>query len=237
MRTGRRSGAKSKVDCVTGTSGTLCELPKRSPHLTRQNERCHENASDCLRLDRCGGDAGDASTCSLLKRLPSRRTMPGALRSVPAILWSTPTILRPVAVLRPVALLWSVAQLWPAPATLWSNRLLLRRIRLRWSGDHRLHYWSNHCRSHCRGSPFSPIQNNSDLAQGLLPIRPSKVRRDDIHLWRQEGYMAPKPKPVRSVFTVGMVLAMALTILAAMTWAVAEPGLSLIYRSDLPLLY
>jgi len=49
--------------------------------------------------------------------------------------------------------------------------------------------------------------------------------------------MAPKPKPVRSVFTVGMVLAMALTILAAMTWAVAEPGLSLIYRADLPLLY
>src|SRR6516164_8932645 len=87
------------------------------------------------------------------------------------------------------------------------------------------------------GSPFSPIQNNSDLAQGLLPIRPSKVRRDDIYLWRQEGYMAPKPKPVRSVFTIGMVLAMALTILAAMTWAVAEPGLSLIYRPDLPLLY
>jgi len=45
------------------------------------------------------------------------------------------------------------------------------------------------------------------------------------------------PKPVRSVFTVGMVLAMALTILAAMTWAVAEPDLSLIYRPDLPLLY
>jgi hypothetical protein len=81
------------------------------------------------------------------------------------------------------------------------------------------------------------IQNNSDLPQGLLPIRPSKVRRDDIYLWRQEGYMAPKPKPVRSVFTVGMVLAMALTILAAMTWAVAQPSLSLIYRPDLPLLY
>jgi hypothetical protein len=49
--------------------------------------------------------------------------------------------------------------------------------------------------------------------------------------------MAPKPKPARFVFTVGMVLAMALTILAAMTWAVAQPSLSLIYRPDLPLLY
>ena len=45
--------------------------------------------------------------------------------------------------------------------------------------------------------------------------------------------MAPKPKPA----TVGMVLAMALTILAAMTWAVAQPSLSLIYRPELPLLY
>jgi len=49
--------------------------------------------------------------------------------------------------------------------------------------------------------------------------------------------MAPKPKPARSVFTVGMVLATALTILAAMAWAVAHPSLSLIYRPDLPLLY
>jgi len=31
--------------------------------------------------------------------------------------------------------------------------------------------------------------------------------------------MAPKPKPTRFEFTVGMVLAMALTILAVMTWA------------------
>jgi hypothetical protein len=45
------------------------------------------------------------------------------------------------------------------------------------------------------------------------------------------------PKPARSVFTVGMVLAMALTILAAMTWAVAQPSLSLIYHPQLPLLY
>ena len=45
--------------------------------------------------------------------------------------------------------------------------------------------------------------------------------------------MAPKPKPA----TVGMVLATALTILAAMTWAVAHPSLSLIYHPQLPLLY
>src|SRR5215510_12219020 len=80
------------------------------PH--QMGERCHENASDCLRLDRCGGDAGDTSTCRLLTRLPSRRTMPGVLRSVPAILWSTPTILRPVAVLWSPAILWSVALRW-----------------------------------------------------------------------------------------------------------------------------
>src|SRR5215471_310178 len=40
----------------------------------------------------------------------------------------------------------------------------------------------------------------------------------ETSVWRQEGYMAPKPKPkparfVFTVFTVGMVLAMALTIL------------------------
>jgi hypothetical protein len=45
--------------------------------------------------------------------------------------------------------------------------------------------------------------------------------------------MAPKLKPARFVFAVGM----ALTILAAMTWAVAAPNASLIYRPDLPLLY
>jgi hypothetical protein len=51
--------------------------------------------------------------------------------------------------------------------------------------------------------------------------------------------MAPKPKPARSVFTVGIVLAMALTILAAMTWAVAQPSSSIypIYQPQLPLLY
>src|SRR5262245_15637832 len=40
-----------------------------------------------------GGDAGDTSTCLLLTRLPSRRTMPGVLRSVPAILRSAAAIL------------------------------------------------------------------------------------------------------------------------------------------------
>ena len=87
--------------------------------MTLQNERCHENASDCLRLDRCGGDAGDASTCLLLTRLPSRRTMPGVLRSVPAILRSVPAILRSAP-----AILWSIALLCSAPAILWSIALL-----------------------------------------------------------------------------------------------------------------
>ena len=48
--------------------------------------------------------------------------------------------------------------------------------------------------------------------------------------------MAPKPKPARFVFAVGM----ALTILAVVTtWAMAEPSPSIypIYQSQLPLLY
>jgi len=45
--------------------------------------------------------------------------------------------------------------------------------------------------------------------------------------------MAPKPKPARFVFAVGM----ALTILAAMTWAMAEPSIYPIYQPQLPLLY
>ena len=52
--------------------------------------------------------------------------------------------------------------------------------------------------------------------------------------------MAPKPKPARFEFTVGMVLAMALTILAVMTWAdrdLAQPSLSPIYLPQLLLLY
>jgi hypothetical protein len=88
------------------------EFARRSPHLTRQNEKCHENASDCLRLDRCGGDAGDASTCRVLTRLPSRRTMPGVLRSVPAIQRSA------------AAILWSIALLCSGSAILWSIALL-----------------------------------------------------------------------------------------------------------------
>jgi len=46
------------------------------------------------------------------------------------------------------------------------------------------------------------------------------------------------PKPAR--FTVGMALAMALTILAVMTWAdrdLAAPSQSLIYRAELLLIY
>ena len=49
--------------------------------------------------------------------------------------------------------------------------------------------------------------------------------------------MAPKPKskPARFVFAV----AMTLTVLAVMTWAMAEPSLSIypIYQPQLPLLY
>ncbi len=47
----------------------------------------------------------------------------------------------------------------------------------------------------------------------------------------------PKPKPARFEFTVGMVLATALTILAVMTWAVASPSSSSIYHPQLMLLY
>src|SRR5262245_47435321 len=56
-------------------------------------------------------------------------------------------------------------------------------------------------------------------------------------IWRQEGYMAPKPKPASFEFTVGMVLAMALTILVVMTWAVAAPSSSPVYHPQLLLLY
>ena len=45
--------------------------------------------------------------------------------------------------------------------------------------------------------------------------------------------MAPKAKPARLVFVGGM----ALTTLALMTWAMAQPSLSPIYRSELLLLY
>jgi hypothetical protein len=54
-------------------------------------------------------------------------------------------------------------------------------------------------------------------------------------IWRQEGYMAPKPKALRFVFTVGIVLAMALTILTVVTWA--APSSSPMYHPQLLLLY
>ena len=43
----------------------------------------------------------------------------------------------------------------------------------------------------------------------------------------------PKPKPARLVFAVEV----ALTILAAMTWALAQPSASPIYRPELLLVY
>jgi hypothetical protein len=45
--------------------------------------------------------------------------------------------------------------------------------------------------------------------------------------------MAPQSKPLRFVFAVGMVS----TILAVMTWAMAQPSMSPIYRPELLLLY
>ena len=63
----------------------------------------------------------------------------------------------------------------------------------------------------------------------------------ETSIWRQEGYMAPKPKPARfvfTVFTVGMVLAMALTILMITADRdLAAPSASPIYHPQLPLLY
>jgi hypothetical protein len=57
-------------------------------------------------------------------------------------------------------------------------------------------------------------------------------------IWRQEGYMAPKPKPARFVFTVGMVLAMALTILTITADRdLAAPSSSAVYYPQLLLLY
>jgi hypothetical protein len=45
--------------------------------------------------------------------------------------------------------------------------------------------------------------------------------------------MAPKPKPASFVFAGGV----ALTILAAMTWALAQPAVPPIYRPQLLLVY
>jgi hypothetical protein len=50
--------------------------------------------------------------------------------------------------------------------------------------------------------------------------------------------MAPKPKPARFLFTVGMVLAMALTILTITADRdLAAPSASPIYHPQLSLLY
>ena len=111
----------------------LCGGDMRSGGGLGQDESSHEKASDRRKLGRRAGD-DNTSTRLLLTRLPSRRTLSGVLRVDPAILWSTPTILRPVAVLWSIArlwaaaLLWSVARLWSAPAILRSTRLLLRRV-------------------------------------------------------------------------------------------------------------
>jgi hypothetical protein len=56
------------------------------------SEECYETASDCVRLDRCGDNVGDVSTCLLLTRLSSGRTMPGIQRSLPASLRSCPVL-------------------------------------------------------------------------------------------------------------------------------------------------
>jgi hypothetical protein len=44
-------------------------------------------------------------------------------------------------------------------------------------------------------------------------------------------------QPHRLEFTVGMVIGMALTILVVMTWAMASPSMSSIFRPQLLLLY
>ena len=72
-----------------------------------------------------------------------------------------------------------------------------------------------------------------EVAHTSPPIGPAKSARTGT----RTGHMAPKPKPARFEFTVGMVLAMALTILAVMTWVEAAPSSSLIYHPQLLLLY
>jgi hypothetical protein len=52
--------------------------------------------------------------------------------------------------------------------------------------------------------------------------------------------MAPKPEQARHAFLFGMVLAMAVTILALVTWVdrdLAQPSSSPIYQSQLLLVY
>jgi hypothetical protein len=45
--------------------------------------------------------------------------------------------------------------------------------------------------------------------------------------------MARKPEPARLAFVFGMVLAMAVTILAIMTWAAPIPPTETIYRPNI----
>jgi hypothetical protein len=53
---------------------------------------------------------------------------------------------------------------------------------------------------------------------GVTDVSPFHLYiRDSTSIWRQEEDMAPKPD--RLVFVFGMVLAMAVTILAITTWA------------------
>jgi len=76
-----------------------------------------------------------------------------------------------------------------------------------------------------------------EVAHTSPPIGPAKSVRTGTRTGTRTGHMAPKPKPARFEFTVGMVLAMALTILAVMTWVEAAPSSSLIYHPQLLLLY
>jgi hypothetical protein len=59
----------------------------------------------------------------------------------------------------------------------------------------------------------------------------------ETSIWRQEGYMAPKPKPARLAYVFGMVLAVAAIILAITTRNLAAPSSSPIYHPQLVLLY
>jgi len=76
-----------------------------------------------------------------------------------------------------------------------------------------------------------------EAAHTSFPLAPLKSAIA-TSIWRREGYMAPKPKPARFVFTVGMVLAMALTILTITADRdLAAPSSSAVYHPQLLLLY
>src|SRR5262249_39954827 len=90
----------------------------------------------------------------------------------------------------------------------------------------------------CRSlQPLSPIQNNSDLGSEERRVGQDRVRCSDIYL-SPGGVHGTETKTVMFEFTVGKVLAMALSILVVvMTWAVAAPSSSAIYHPQLLLLY